>query len=247
MPYHVGKKGSYGCSGFAAVKDDGTVMGCHKTRAAAAGQIYAINRSEGKIGKVMITEGDFVMFKCEDEMYVGRIEYVMTTPGVLGLPESEYAVESKPDDYGVLIRIYEEEDGVWEEEDKLVTRNMSELTKIASLIVEVDVQVEMTSSQDGSPAIATVVDDMSQIGKRAGGKFPSSIGQPEAASNGKSVVKDPKVKPKRSIGGVGTAGIGAQKADEEASDLPDSELFAGFGKDFTRVERRSEVFLPEAK
>ena len=82
-------------------------------------------------------------------------------------------------------------------------------------------------------------DDMA---KRAGGKFPSSIGQPAAASNGESVVKDPKVKPKRSIGGVGTAGIGAQKSDEEASD---AELFAGFGKDFTRVQRRSEVFLPK--
>lgn len=237
MPYHVGKKGSYGCSGFAAVKDDGTVMGCHKTRRAAAGQIYAINRSEGNIGKVMITEGDFVMFKCdEDEICVGRIEYVMTTPGILGLEGSEYAVESMQDDYGVLIRIYEEEDGVWEEEDKLVTRNMSELTKIASLIVEVDVQVEMQSSPDDAPAAPVM-----EIGKRAGGKFPSSIGQPEDASNGESVVKDPKVKPKRSIGGVGTAGIGT-KSDEE-----EEVSFAGFGKDFTRVERRLEVFLPESE
>jgi hypothetical protein len=243
MPYHVGKKGSYGCSGFAAVKDDGTVMGCHKTRSAAAGQIYAINRSEGNIGKVMITEGDFVMFKCEDETYVGRIEYVMTTEGTLGLKGSEYAVESMPDDYAVLIRIYEEEDGVWEEEDKLMSRNMSELTKIASLKVEVDVEVEMMSSQDGSPAMTMVTeDDMTELGKRAGGKMPSSMGQPADASQGQSAIKDPKVKPKKSIGGVGTAGIGVAKSDEE---LPDSELFSGFGKDFTRVDRRTEVFLPK--
>jgi len=246
MPYHVGKKGSYGCSGFAAVKDDGTVMGCHKTRSAAAGQIYAINRSEGNIGKVMITEGDFVMFKCEDETYVGRIEYVMTTPGTLGLQGSEYAVESMPDDYAVLIRIYEEEDGVWEEEDKLMSRNMSELTKIASLKVEVDVEVEMQSSPDEVAPVAVMdqEDDLTEIGKRAGGKFPSSIGQPEDASAGESVVKDPKVKPKKSVGGVGTAGVGVAKSDEE---LPDSELFAGFGKDFTRVDRRTEVFLPKDK
>lgn len=245
MPYHVGKKGSYGCSGFAAVKDDGTVMGCHKTRSAAAGQIYAINRSEGNIGKVMITEGDFVMFKCDDETEVGRIEYVMTTPGVLGLAGSEYAVESKPDDYGVLIRVYEEEDGVWEEEDKLVTRNISELTKIASLKVEVDVEVEMFSSQDDDLAAAMVAEGfLTEIDKRDGGKFPSSIGQPEDASTGESVTKDPKVKPKKSIGGVGTAGVGATKADEE---LSDKELFSGFGKDFTRVDRRTEVFLPKDK
>jgi hypothetical protein len=49
MPYHVGEKGSYGCSGYPAVKDDGTVMGCHDTAEAAANQIYAINQSEGNI------------------------------------------------------------------------------------------------------------------------------------------------------------------------------------------------------
>lgn len=49
MPYHVGEKGSYGCDGYPAVKDDGTVMGCHKTKEEAANQIYAINQSEGNI------------------------------------------------------------------------------------------------------------------------------------------------------------------------------------------------------
>ncbi len=58
MPYHVGAKGSYGCKGYPALKDDGTVMGCHKTAKEAAAQIYAINRSEGNIGKAMVKEGD---------------------------------------------------------------------------------------------------------------------------------------------------------------------------------------------
>jgi hypothetical protein len=51
MPYHVGEKGSYGCKGYPAVKDDGTVMGCHSTAEEAANQIYAINVSEGNVGK----------------------------------------------------------------------------------------------------------------------------------------------------------------------------------------------------
>jgi hypothetical protein len=52
MPYKIGAKGSYGCSGYPALKE-GTneVMGCHKTRAEAAAQIFAINSSEGNIGK----------------------------------------------------------------------------------------------------------------------------------------------------------------------------------------------------
>ena len=51
MPYHVGEKGSYGCEGYPAVKDDGTVMGCHSTAEEAANQIYAINVSEGNVDK----------------------------------------------------------------------------------------------------------------------------------------------------------------------------------------------------
>jgi hypothetical protein len=51
MPYHVGEKGSYGCSGYPALKDDGTVMGCHTTKEEAANQIYAINQSEGNVDK----------------------------------------------------------------------------------------------------------------------------------------------------------------------------------------------------
>jgi len=47
MPYSIGSKGSYGCSGYPAIKNDTKeVMGCHKTRKEAAAQIYAINRSE---------------------------------------------------------------------------------------------------------------------------------------------------------------------------------------------------------
>ena len=51
MPYSVGEKGSYGCSGYPAVKEGGKVVGCHDTKEQAAAQIYAINQSEGNIDK----------------------------------------------------------------------------------------------------------------------------------------------------------------------------------------------------
>lgn len=64
MPYHVGAKGSYGCSGYPAVKDDGEVMGCHETKEEAANQIFAINQSEGNIDeKEMVTSGGGVGIK----------------------------------------------------------------------------------------------------------------------------------------------------------------------------------------
>lgn len=142
MPYRVGKKGEAGCNGFPALKDDGTVMGCHKTAKEAAGQIFAINRSEGNIGKAMVAEGDFVIAACDEEIHVGRVEYVMTT-GSFGIEGSEYYLEATSDDPAVLLRTLEfEEDGqYWEETAYLIGVASSAVTKIATLPLEMEVDV----------------------------------------------------------------------------------------------------------
>jgi hypothetical protein len=172
MPYRVGAKGSFGCSGYPALKE-GTneVMGCHTTRAEAAAQIYAINRSEGNIGKSMheIKEGDFVMYMGEDDKnMVGRVEYVMNNAGLLGLPGSEYSMEYMENDKPVIVREYEEEDGAWEEKPYVTYHRMSEVIKIESLSVSVDLVVEMGSTDSGipeyTPEVAMAMYD-SSIGK----------------------------------------------------------------------------------
>jgi hypothetical protein len=168
MPYRVGAKGSFGCSGYPALKE-GTneVMGCHTTRAEAAAQIFAINRSEGKIGKSntlleksMVSEGDFVMFICHDEkIKVGRIEYVMTNPGWLGMEGSEYALEYMEDDKPLIIRLYEEDGGAWEEEEYVVYHRMSEVVKIDSLTVSMEMVMEVgsTDSEVSQPSEETMM------------------------------------------------------------------------------------------
>jgi hypothetical protein len=157
MPYRVGAKGSFGCSGYPALKEGANeVMGCHETRADAAAQIYAINRSEGNIGKSMheIKEGDFVMYMGEDDKnMVGRVEYVMTNPGLLGLPGSEYSMEYMENDKPVIVREYEEEDGAWEEKAYVSYHRMSEVIRIESLSVSVEMVMEMGSSGTGIPAM----------------------------------------------------------------------------------------------
>jgi len=135
MPYHVGEKGSYGCSGYPAVKDDGTVMGCHKTREAAAGQIYAINQSEGNIEDKtemgikdpekwpvskagdMIEEGNYVMGITSEGVVHGRVEHIMWEGGTLGEAGSEYSLESMPPENPAMsVRIFKQEDeGYWKE------------------------------------------------------------------------------------------------------------------------------------
>lgn len=154
--YHAGKKGSYGCDGYPTVSADGTVHGCHQTKAKAAAQARAIwaataRKAMDSLEKGLVAPGDFVMFAGEEEIQVGRVEFVMTTPGWLGLEGSEYALEYVADDQPIIVRLYEEEDGVWEETEEVVYQRMSEVVKIESLTVSVDMVVEMGSNNTGLP------------------------------------------------------------------------------------------------
>jgi hypothetical protein len=113
----------------------------------------------------MIIEGDFVMCPegYEDKPLVGRVEYVMTE-GMFGLPGSEYAIEASMEEPAVLVRHYEEEDGVWEEEMILSGHKASMLIKIESLKVERDVISEEFSSTDSEMSMAAYD---AQMGKAA--------------------------------------------------------------------------------
>jgi len=90
MPYSVGERGSYGCSGYPVVKD-GTneIMGCHETIVAAQNQIAAINISEAEKAKKRIGSG------------LGQAEPASTADSVLGIgikdPEQWPATRAKTD------------------------------------------------------------------------------------------------------------------------------------------------------
>jgi len=214
MPYSVGEKGSYGCSGYPAVKDDGTVMGCHKTAEEAANQIYAINVSEGNIeagvgiknpeespirkalpdaygpasadgvpagrncancmfydtskvldGKAYCTkwddyvradyyckaweaaaemekadikEGDYVMGMTVEGMVTGQVEHVMTEGGIYGVPGTEYAVQSTPENPAMAVRVFEEEDGMYYPTAYSIGMRMMDAQKIPKLPIGQD-------------------------------------------------------------------------------------------------------------
>jgi hypothetical protein len=162
MPYHIGEKGSYGCSGFPALKD-GTneVMGCHATKAEAAAQIYAINRSEGNIGKAAtsLVEGDFAMTEHggEGDFHIGQVVHVMYE-GMLGNTGTEYALQATPENPAVLIQLFEqEEDGTWEATRLYSACSMGLMVKIPPLKTE-------ESEEMDSETMMAMYD--SSIGKR---------------------------------------------------------------------------------
>jgi hypothetical protein len=168
MPYHVGAKGSYGCSGYPALKN-GTneVMGCHTTRAQAAAQIYAINRSEGNIGKAMVKEGDMVMAPYEDnQVHVGRVVHVMTD-GMLGFPGSEYSIVASAEDPAILIQLFEMEDGGLDETEYFVGHKSSEVMPMPSLESNVGMDKSFGGTPEEDAAIAEAGKEMAdeELGK----------------------------------------------------------------------------------
>jgi hypothetical protein len=179
MPYKIGSKGSYGCTGYPALKE-GTneVMGCHTTRSEAAAQIYAINRSEGNIGKSMPTlkEGDYAMTQHggEGDFHIGQVVHVMYD-GALGNPGTEYYMEASTENPAVMIQLFEqEESGLWEATRLYTACAMSMYVKIDPLEVEPEdseVAMAMYEAQIGK-AEKPNYEDM--IKPRSGGSEPAN-------------------------------------------------------------------------
>jgi hypothetical protein len=168
MPYKVGAKGSFGCSGYPALKE-GTneVMGCHKSRAEAAAQIYAINRSEGNIGKAMpnLKEGDFAMTAHggDEEFHVGQVVHVMRE-GMLGVPGGEYTLEATAENPAVMIQLFEQdESGLWEATRTYTACMMSLYIPIDPLPVEPELTIEDMPNMNAQPDLMDAYDN--SIGK----------------------------------------------------------------------------------
>lgn len=73
MPYHIGSRGSNGCSGYPVVSDAGNVAGCHPTETEANAQLAALYANVADAGKsenpVMPTP---TYQKCECEICVDQ-------------------------------------------------------------------------------------------------------------------------------------------------------------------------------
>lgn len=145
MPYFI-EQGNPECSGWATVKDDGEVMGCHTTKQAAIDQAVAIALSEdstfegersvrAEADELMV--GDYVEWDNSGGMARGEI-VAIERDGVINVPDSDFSVTGTPDDPAALIEVYrlgEDDFGnpEWDSTDILVAHKFSTLTKIAPL------------------------------------------------------------------------------------------------------------------
>jgi hypothetical protein len=182
MPYKVGAKGSFGCAGYPALKE-GTneVMGCHTSRAAASAQIFAINRSEGNIGKAAtsLVEGDFAMTEHggEGDFHIGQVVHIMYE-GMLGNTGTEYALQATPENPAVLIQLFEqEEDGTWQATRLYSACSMGLMVKIPPLKTEESEEMDsetMMAMYDSSIGKAKKPNYGAMIKPRSGGSSPAN-------------------------------------------------------------------------
>lgn len=126
MPYFITDKNA-DCSGWAVIDDAGEAYGCHQTKQDAIDQAVAISISddepfEGERAAVgSLAVGDYVSWNVLDPEIVAQVEAV----------EKDFAI----------VRIFEEDDGIFEATDKLMIMNVFKLEKIPApemLAVEVE-------------------------------------------------------------------------------------------------------------
>lgn len=138
MPYLI-TDSAEGCSGWATIKDDGEVMGCHETKQDAIDQAIAIARNEGSefLGERAmpgtLKPGDFVSWKEHGEIYQGRIREVVTT-GTVDIPGSGVQIMGTIFDPAALVQMYEQVDGQWTEASTFLGLKFSQLSGISALV-----------------------------------------------------------------------------------------------------------------
>lgn len=138
MPYLITDEAE-GCSGWATIKEDGEVMGCHATKQDAIDQALAIARAEGSqfLGERAmpgtLKPGDFVSWKENNETYQGRVRETVTT-GTIDVPGSGVQVGATYFDPAALVQMYEQVDGEWQESSTFLGLPFSKLSRVNALI-----------------------------------------------------------------------------------------------------------------
>jgi uncharacterized protein len=138
MPYYISDSAE-GCSGWATVKDDGEVMGCHTTKQAAIDQGLAIARAEGSTfegERAMpgtLKPGDFISWKEHGQTFQGRIREVVTA-GTVDVPGSGVQIMGTVFDPAALVQMYEQVDGQWTEASTFLGLKFSQLSQISALV-----------------------------------------------------------------------------------------------------------------
>lgn len=168
-----------------------------------------------------IRTGSFVEWNSSGGKARGRVEHVMKE-GVLGIPDSSFSINASEDDPAVLIRIWREGAGGWNETETLVGHRMSTLTSIEPLSkksLEEKARTVRNAAYWGMPVGTPITPGMKPVRRtigQAGGRS-ASLGAIKHRSADKFTGKKPQKNGPYDIAGIES---GLQKfSDESFSDI----------------------------
>jgi len=137
MPYFITDK-SPDCSGWATIKEDGEVIGCHETKEDAIAQMVAVSIAEDmepggeRALPEELTEGDYVMWFNGDQLMQGEIKEIQFD-GELMVPNTNEIMLGTPFNPAALIQVYKEQGGGWINTNNFVAVEFSRLRKTEDL------------------------------------------------------------------------------------------------------------------
>jgi HK97 family phage prohead protease len=137
MPYFI-TDSSPDCSGWATVKEDGEVIGCHTTKQEAIDQMVAVSIAEDmepggeRALPEELTEGDYVMWFNGNELMQGEIKEIQFD-GELMVPNTNEIMLGTPFNPAALIQVYKEQGGGWIDTNNFVAVEFSKLRKTEDL------------------------------------------------------------------------------------------------------------------
>lgn len=140
MPYFVDDNVA-SCDGWATVKGDGTVIGCHNSKDDAISQMVAVSMEEGiepggeRSARAEADEvgvGDFVRWRSAGGLARGKIERVVRS-GTLDVPGTDFTLNSTEENPAALIRVYRASGDGWEPTPVRVGHRYATLVKIDPL------------------------------------------------------------------------------------------------------------------
>jgi HK97 family phage prohead protease len=137
VPYFITDSAA-DCAGWATIKEDGEVIGCHTNKQDAIDQMIAVSIAENmepggeRAQPDELSIGDFVSWGASGGTARGRIVRIVRD-GEINVPDSSFTITGTEDDPAALIRIYRENDEGWQETDVLVGHKFSTLNKIDDL------------------------------------------------------------------------------------------------------------------
>jgi HK97 family phage prohead protease len=137
MPYFITDK-SADCSGWATIKEDGEVIGCHETKEDAIAQMVAVSIAENmepggeRALPEELTEGDYVMWFNGDELMQGEIKEIQFD-GELLVPNTSEVMLGTPFNPAALIQVYTKIGGAWKDTNNFVAVAFEKLRKTEDL------------------------------------------------------------------------------------------------------------------